>query len=99
MGADYIVDMTATLLETQADLQRLVELASQGEDVVITVDGEPRARLTRAGAPFTGEDGPATDAGLANWSSELEQIRQQLSTGKVGPTVEQILAEDRTDRI
>ena len=43
--------MIATLSKSQAELPRLVELASQGEDVVITVEGKPKARLTRAEAP------------------------------------------------
>ena len=38
--------MTTTLSQSQADLPRLVELANQGEDVVITVEGKPKARLT-----------------------------------------------------
>jgi prevent-host-death family protein len=91
--------MTATLRETQANLQRLVELASRGEDVVITVDGRPKAKLTCAEPALSSEKRCATPAGLANWSKELEEIRRTFSTGKVGPTVEQVLAEDRADRI
>ena len=34
--------MTATLSKSQAELPELVEIASQGEDVVITVDGKPK---------------------------------------------------------
>jgi antitoxin (DNA-binding transcriptional repressor) of toxin-antitoxin stability system len=98
-GADYIIGMTATLRETQADLQRWVELASRGEDVVITVDGRPKAKLTRAGPVLSSERRRATPAGLANWPKELKEIRRQLSTGKAGPTAAQILAEDRADRI
>jgi hypothetical protein len=33
------------------------------------------------------------------WLKDLEEIRQKYSTGKTGPTVEQILEEDRKDRI
>ena len=39
--------MTATLSTSQSELPRLVEIASLGEDVVITVEGKPKARLTR----------------------------------------------------
>src|ERR1051326_6523845 len=35
----YSARMITTLSQSQADLPRLVELASQGEDVVITVEG------------------------------------------------------------
>jgi len=38
--------MTATVEQTQADLARMLELARQGEAVVITRAGEPIARLT-----------------------------------------------------
>ena len=86
--------MTATLRESQADLQRLVELASRGEEVVITVDGQPKAKLTSAGAPA-----PATAADMASWVKDLEELRRRYSTGKTGPTVEQILAEDRAERL
>ena len=86
--------MTATLTESQADLQRLVELASRGEEVVITVDGKPKAKLTSAGAPS-----PAKSPDMALWLKELEDLRQKYATGKTGPTVEQILEEDRAERL
>lgn len=38
--------MTATVEQTQADLARMLELARQGEEVVITHAGEPIAKLT-----------------------------------------------------
>ena len=38
--------MTATVEQTQADLARILELARQGEEVVITEVGEPIAKLT-----------------------------------------------------
>ena len=91
--------MTATLRETEADLQRLVELASRGEDVVITVHGKPKAKLTCAEPPLSSENRQAAPASLVGWSKELEEIRREYNTGKVGPTADQILAEDRADRI
>jgi prevent-host-death family protein len=85
--------MTATLSKSQAELPRLVEIASQGEDVVITVEGKPKARLTRAGLPtaqpFDGK----------KWIAELEDLNRRYHTGKHGLTVEQILAQDREDRL
>jgi hypothetical protein len=33
------------------------------------------------------------------WLAELAELRRSASTGKMGLTVEQILAEDRADRI
>ena len=38
--------MTATVEQTQADLSRILELARNGEEVVITCGGEPVAKLT-----------------------------------------------------
>ena len=85
--------MTATLSKSQADLPRLVEIASQGEDVVITVEGKPKAWLTRAeSAPGTG----ATD--LTVRVQQLAALREKYQTGKTGLTVDQILEKNRADR-
>ena len=86
--------MTATLKESQADLLRLVELASRGEEVVITVDGQPKAKLTSAGAAPLAES-----PDMNSWVRELEDLRRSYSTDKPGPTVEQILEEDRAERL
>ncbi len=83
--------MTATLEQTQAELPRLLVLASQGEEVLITVEGRALAKLTgvpQAAAPSKQE-----------WLAELAELRAQGATGKTaGPTVEEILADDRADR-
>ena len=69
--------MIATLNQSRADLPRLVELASQGEDVLITVDGLPRAKLTRA----EGTDLPSIPklVDVSAWLSELEDLRRSHS--------------------
>ena len=88
--------MTTTLSQSQADLARLVEPATQGEDVVITVEGKPKAKLTRAESA----NGHALSAQeLQTWQAELAELRSRLSTGKTTPTAEQLLAEDREDRV
>lgn len=91
--------MTTTLKQGQAELPRLVEIASQGEDVVITVEGKPKARLTRADAAR--KDGTAAESpkDILVRLRELEELRRKYSTGKTGPTVDQILEENRADRI
>ena len=38
--------MIATVEQTQADLTRILKLASEGEEVVITRGGEPIAKIT-----------------------------------------------------
>lgn len=85
--------MIATLSKSQADLPRLVELASQGEDVVITVEGKPKARLTRAEL-----ESPKTDMDFSVRIKELAALRDKYHTGKIGLTVDQILEETRADR-
>jgi prevent-host-death family protein len=89
--------MTTTLSQTQAELPRLVELASHGEDVVITVDGKPKARLTKANQPLP-EAKKLTPAEVRTWDMELRELRERFATGKMTPTSEQIIDEDRADR-
>jgi prevent-host-death family protein len=80
--------MTATLEQTQADLLKLLGMVQQGEEVVITSQGRPVAKLT--GVPQANPS-PNRQA----WLARLAQLCQRLSTGKTGLTVEQILDEDR----
>jgi prevent-host-death family protein len=90
--------MTATLSKSQADLPRLVEIASQGEDVVITVDGKPKARLTRADVAPGSNASPRGPGDLAARVKELAFLRDNYRTGKAGLTVDQILEQTRADR-
>ncbi len=82
--------MTATLEQTQSDLLRLVNLVQQGEEVVITSQGRAVAKLSAVPQSASSPDRQA-------WLARLAALREQLSTGKMGPTVEQILDEDRGD--
>lgn len=82
--------MTATLEQTQSDLPRLIDLAQRGEEVVITREGRAVARLT-------GVPPPRTAAERQAWLAKLADLRVRLTTGKCGPTVEQVLDEDRGD--
>jgi prevent-host-death family protein len=82
--------MTATLEQTQTDLLKLLGRVQQGEEVVITSQGRPVARLT--GVPQTNLE-PDRRA----WLAKLAELRQRLATGKTELTVEQILDEDRGD--
>ena len=82
--------MTVTLEQIQSDLLRLVNLVQQGEEVVITSDGHAVAKLS-AVPPS------ALTPNRQAWLARLADLRAQLSTGKTGPTVEQILDEDRGD--
>jgi prevent-host-death family protein len=81
--------MTATVEQTQAELARLIDLAQRGEEVVITKQGEPVAKLTAIStAKPLAQD-------RATWLAELAALRTRLGTGKIQPTSEQILEEDR----
>lgn len=80
--------MTATVEQTQSDLVRLVSLVQQGEEVVITDHGRAVARLSAVVQPGTSPDRRA-------WLTRLADLRRQLATGKSGPSVEQLLHEDR----
>jgi prevent-host-death family protein len=83
--------MIKTLKESKARLSELVERASRGEDVLITVRGQVKARLTRAPAAEGAGD-------TAAWSEALEHLHGTYGTGKVTLTAEQIVREDRADR-
>jgi prevent-host-death family protein len=80
--------MTATLEQTEANLPKLLRMVQQGEEVVITSQGRPVAKLTAVPPASPPVNRPA-------WLAELAQLRQRLSTGKTGLTVEEILDEDR----
>jgi len=73
-------------------------MASQGEDVVITVKGKPKARLTRPQiAPGNGAS-PKRRANLTVRVKQLAALRDKYRTDKPGHPVDQILEEIRADR-
>jgi prevent-host-death family protein len=90
--------MTATLSKCQAELSRLVEIASQGEDVLITVEGKPKARLTSANRELGPGNFPKGAVDVKARVKELTVLREKYRTGKAGLTVDQILEESRADR-
>ena len=87
--------MIKSLRESKAKLSELVEQASRGEDVLITVRGKVKARLTRAAS----QEGHTARQG---WADELRQLHSQVVTQGREPnpklTTEAILSEDRQDR-
>ena len=90
--------MTATLSKSQAELPRLVEIASRGEDVLITVEGKPKARLTRVTVDPGNRESLKSTADVSVRIKELASLREKYRTGKTGLTVDQILEESRADR-
>lgn len=83
--------MIVNLRESKARLSELVELASRGEDVLITVRGRIRARLT-AVAPHAGHLDPAA------WVEELKELHQACVRGST-LTADRLVDEGREDRI
>jgi len=79
-------------------LPRLVKIASQGEDVVLTVWGKPKARLTRDHIAPSRAASPKSPADLIDRVKELASLRDKYRTGKPGLTVDQISEETRADR-
>jgi antitoxin (DNA-binding transcriptional repressor) of toxin-antitoxin stability system len=83
--------MIATLRETKAKLSRMVKLAANGEEILITVHGKVQARLT--------QPAPKRSAGdNRKWARELAALRRKYGTGKRGRTAEEIISEGREER-
>jgi prevent-host-death family protein len=82
--------MIKTLRESKAKLSELVELASKGEDVLITVRGKVKAKLTRI--PDTKQHNRKI------WLKELQTLQQKYATGKTALSIENILEETREER-
>lgn len=83
--------MTTTIEKAREELDELVTKANEGEAVIITVGGEPRAQLTAI--PAQEEIGN----GRADWSAELAAFAAEITT-KVTGSSQQILSDQREDR-
>ena len=83
--------MVKGLRESKARLSELVDLASRGEDVLISVRGKVKARLTRATPAGRASNGSA-------WARELRALHKAYCVAPPKISVEQILAESRQDR-
>ena len=84
--------MISTLRHTKAHLSALVERASRGEEVVITVRGKPKARLCAVPAP-----GPRAQADAKRWGMKLKEARVTYSA-RSGDSSGAILDELRGER-
>jgi prevent-host-death family protein len=82
--------MIKTLRESKAKLSELVERASQGEDVLITVRGKVKARLTRAGT--------VDPSDRQAWIERLKQIQKTYTRGTPKSSFDEILNDIRKDR-
>jgi prevent-host-death family protein len=84
--------MIKTLRESKAKLSELVDQASRGEDVLITVRGKVKARLTRAVEPDRTADRRA-------WLRDLRALRRRYRQKPKKTSTAEILAELREDRL
>jgi len=78
--------MIVNLKSAKANLSRLVESASQGEEIWLTVRGKPKARL----CPLV-EKPAATDA--QSWADSLSEARAKYGRQK-NPEQSQALWDD-----
>lgn len=80
--------MIATLRESKTRLSELVNLANSGEEILITVHGQPKARILSVSEP---------QSDTADWLRELSTLR--LSLGQPSPYQKpSALDEVREDR-
>jgi len=83
--------MITTLRDGKARLSELVERASRGEDVLITVRGKVKARLTRAQETRDPKE-------RKTWIRELRALQRAHTLGSKTPS-EKIFADLREERI
>ena len=86
--APYNASMTVTLRQARERLSELVERAYQGEDILITVRGKVRARLTHILPDITASD-------RHTWGEELRQLHADVGNSTQRLRSEDILAKDR----
>ena len=80
--------MIATLRESKTRLSELVNLANSGEEILITVHGQPKARILAVSEPRSD---------TADWLRELSALRSSLgqpSTGQQPSALDEV-REDR----
>jgi prevent-host-death family protein len=82
--------MIATLRETKTKLSEMVLRAAGGEEILITVRGKPKARLTGVGT------GPGPD--MASWPAELKALHKRCGTGSKGAGSREIIDALREER-
>ncbi len=84
--------MVASLRDAKARLSELVQKAADGEEVVITVRGEPTVALT----PITGPTDFENDRGA--WMDELIEASEAAAVDQTVDTGQALWDELRSDR-
>jgi prevent-host-death family protein len=83
--------MTATVEQTRQDLARLIRQAAAGEEILITENGRPVAKLTALPLERSNSD-------RKQWLESLRAMRNLTTTGKPGSSTDEILSDDRSSR-
>lgn len=84
--------MIANLGDVSRDLHSMVKRASEGEEIIILVDGHPMAKLVAA----QNQDDLKTDREA--WVSELEAGADAVVCGKAVTTQQSYWDDSRSDR-
>jgi prevent-host-death family protein len=85
--------MITNLREAKSNLSHLVQLASQGEEVVITVRGKPTARLTGVGSQ------EPHDVARSQWADELATAAESARVGERKSIDQRFWDELREERL
>jgi prevent-host-death family protein len=83
--------MIKTLRDSKARLSELVDRASHGEEVLITVRGRIKARLTGAEARRDSQD-------RAAWVENLRALQKTIGKRRLQTKSDDILSEIREER-
>ncbi len=85
--------MIAKLRDAKGRLSELVQLAAAGEEIVITVRGEPKARLTAVTVA------PAPGTNRAEWAAELGAAAEADRSGTAKSTPQNVWDDLREERL
>lgn len=83
--------MITNLREAKSSLSKLVRLAAEGEEIVITVRGQPMARLIGAGSDS------AKSVSREKWASELSDGAAAANLGEAKSTPQEFWDLTRSD--
>jgi len=84
--------MIKNLSEAKSSLSELVQLAASGEEIVITMHGQPMARLTGISSDST------SSVSREQWAAELAAAAEAARVGEPVSTPQEFWDEIRGDR-
>lgn len=90
---DYSDYMIANLREAKSNLSQLVQRAADGEEIIITVRGQPKARLTGI------ISNKMQNGDRAEWVAELSAAAEAARVGPCKSTSQQFWDELREERL